>query len=360
MDSTNLTNKIISIVISLVVATCVLIPICSSLTPSGNDGGTDGRSTGNDLILTDMMDIRARDNSYNSIFFEDKEDHTVTYFPGHDGFTYQEGEIVALLSISLSGDEDYIDPTFEIFYHNGKFHIVSSDQSMLATGDYVAFTLHYSEYRGEVYFWVYSDPNNVGNEDLPFVTSYAMGVVKYAGPYTDSNWIVYATNNPNVSIPVDNLFSKLTAMPEIQQEDFLRCAIFQYAFYTPGYSHFNPCEIVPLNEDNTEIGFCPKILVESFDDETYHRYLSKFAEPITLHQWDGVQYENDFGNIKEFYTPQYLIFNKHFDYTTSGNGNNGSADNGTIGTLISMIPIFVILGILSALVIPIMRKENTI
>lgn len=361
MESTILTNKIISIIVSLIVVTCVLIPICSSL------GGQNGGEAGDDIVLSDMMDIRIKDNSQNRLYFEDADDYEIVLYPNHDSLTYKEGEIVALLSDRNVGSSN--EPlNLVVTYHNGKLHVDSSNQSLFATGDYLAIRLYNADYYGDVWVKICSTESDL-NVDMSWGTvlmSSPCGFAKYAGNNTDSNLLMYATNSPSVSLPTDNIIETLYTIPELQTvDDFLHHAFIHYAYYRTGSNGYMPSGPItmPTDSEEYEFGYCPESIAYYHEDS--EQFLidnkAKMQEPITLHQWDGYEFEDEYGTgeVQEF-APQYLIFNKNLDYTISGNGNNGSADNGTIGTLISMIPIFVILGILSALVIPMIRKENTI
>lgn len=348
MDTNNITSKVISLIIPIILLLVVLVPITDAMAGHGGSGGSSKLST---MMGTGIYGEDEDDPLY--YFYEDNggfgdgTSRNVVLAPSIDGRSYFEGELVV-------GSEE-----IKATYHNGKFQVIINSD-IYENGEYEAILLGYTEDYGQNidFFALFESVNDIPSEvmsvyDEGAIASVSGGVMaKYDGQ--GRAW--YCTSSENISITIEDYLDWITRNPNmggygagysidasvvggilVQDDVYLVDGEMADGLFE-GYREFSS---VVMNNG------------ESLDKEKLFENASK---PISVDKWAGWQAILPNGTQFE-YQPQYLWFYTDMNYTDSGSSNDGN-DSGIINTLIKLVPIFVALGILMSLAVPILTSRK--
>lgn len=355
-DVPNMTNKIVGIVIALVMVATILVPITNISTGNGggNGGGNseyssifklsyyDNSNPGDNPYLTNEDYEYYDDVSYSESSYRNTN---VRFAPNHDGRTYKEGEVIAYLWKSYD---------FQIItYSNNSLKVWGE-----VDGEKIDYTIN-----GLV---IGSNPSGPGSSnnyacyldsanDNTFKTEDMADFTFYSGLLKSNNSLAdtfYITQDSSVSIKVNDASS-------IPRDTQLTPTSYIIRITSKVGGNIAQDDIEYASSDYDDEGNEYAIdwsMVEQIPD-----YEDRCKLPISLNKWN-VQFSMDVdGESTSFkLEPIYLIFDSRIPFESSGSTGTGGGDNGTVGTLISMIPIFVTLALLGAVVGMFMNKRNLI
>lgn len=311
-DSTSITSKAVSLVVAIVVFACVLVPVVGSMTGGGDSGGDSTvtiTNTGIGFAKTDRDDavhtmIISKDTNDKMKVTVDGQDVAVPTIPDDD-FTSE-----SQVTLGIGHNNDMI-----VAYKWGTVSIGDSD-----TGDWT-------------------------QEDVTI--TFQNGIAYYD---TDSYEIdLYRSNIADYVYCTDHAKAPLDATVYVGHWD-----TFKYNGITGGYICLYPDSGL-MNEVvvdttycmGTEYGPMPSIAVAEVSTTEHYYEVSEFStEPFSYSVYDGT----DYIDVEDAVYHPGVYVPATFTYEGENAGGNTDSDSGMVGTLIGIIPVFVALGLILAIV----------
>lgn len=322
-DATSLTSRVITLIVAVVVVSLVMMPIINSLTDTGDSGGESTvtiTNTGIGFAKTDRDDA-----VHTMIISEDTNGKMKVTVDGQD------------VAVPTIPDDDF----------------TSESEVTLGVGPNNNTITAYS--------WgtVSINTNDVGDWQQEDVTI-AFQNGRATGEYQESTYSyeidLYRSNIADYVYCTDHAKAPLDATVYVGHWDALK-----YDGITGGYVCLYPDSGL-MNEVvvdttycwGTEYGPMPGIEVaEVSTTEHYYEVSEFYTYKFGFSVYDGTDYidVNDVVYHPGVYVPAT------FTYEGENAGGNTDSDSGITGTLIGIIPIFVILGILVSLVLPMVTNR---
>lgn len=320
VSNTNLTSQIITMVIAVVIVGVVLVPIINGLTDSeSGDQSTTITNSGIGFAKTDRDDA-----VHTMIISEDTNGKMKVTVDGQD------------VAVPTIPDDDYTSES-EVTLGVGPNHV------MIVAYKWGTVTI---------------DNDNVGEwqqEDVTITFQNGRATVEYQESTYSYDIDLYRSNTTDYVYCTDHAKAPLDATVYVGYWD-----AFKYNGITGGYICLYPDsglmnEVVVTTTYciGTENGPTPSIAVAEVNTTEHYYEVSEFTtEPFSYSVYDGTDYIEVEDAV---YHPGVYV---PATFTISGGEGGNSDDNNVINTILSVIPIFVILGIIGAFIVPMITNKT--